>query len=65
MVQFNRLSAGLAAATEQLPVVGDTKAQEQAQMLLDACQAAEIDSWTLPLALLLEDINQLAGKFLL
>jgi hypothetical protein len=47
-------SAGLAAASEQLPVVGDTKAQTDAQMLLDA--------WVLPLALLQEDINCLAGR---
>jgi len=44
----------LAAASEQLPVVGDTKAQTDAQMLLDA--------WVLPLALLQEDINCLAGE---
>ncbi|KAL0053131.1 hypothetical protein WJX82_001373 [Trebouxia sp. C0006] len=52
---------GLAAASEQLPVVGDTKAQTDAQMLLDACQAAQLDAWVLPLALLQEDINCLAG----
>ena len=56
-------SAGLAAASEQLPVVGDTKAQTDAQMLLDACQAAQLDAWVLPLALLQEDINCLAGRF--
>lgn len=55
------LSAGLAAATEQLPVVGDSKAQSEAQMLLDACQAAQADTWALPLALILEDVNCLAG----
>ena len=55
-------SAGLAAASEQLPVVGDTKAQTDAQMLLDACQAAQLDAWVLPLALLQEDINCLAGR---
>ena len=55
-------SAGLAAASEQLPVVGDTKAQTDAQMLLDACQAAQLDVWVLPLALLQEDINCLAGR---
>ncbi|KAL0029799.1 hypothetical protein WJX77_000735 [Trebouxia sp. C0004] len=52
---------GLAAASEQLPVVGDSKAQTDAQMLLDACQAAQLDAWVLPLALLQEDINCLAG----
>ena len=55
-------SAGLAAASEQLPVVGDSKAQTDAQMLLDACQAAQLDAWVLPLALLQEDINCLAGR---
>ena len=30
-------------------------------MLLEACQAAQIDAWVVPLALLLEDINSLAG----
>ena len=55
-------SAGLAAASEQLPVVGDTKAQTDAQMLLDACQASQLDAWVLPLALLQEDINCLAGR---
>lgn len=55
------LPAGLAAATEQLPVVGDSKAQSEAQMLLDACQAAQVDTWALPLALILEDVNCLAG----
>ena len=54
-------AAGLAAASEELPVVGDTKAQTDAQMLLDACQAAQLDAWVLPLALLQEDINCLAG----
>ncbi|KAL3150452.1 hypothetical protein ABBQ32_000282 [Trebouxia sp. C0010 RCD-2024] len=53
--------AGLAAATEHLPVVGDSKAQSEAQMLLDACQAAQADTWALPLALILEDVNCLAG----
>ena len=53
--------AGLAAATEQLPVVGDSKTQSEAQMLLDACQAAQADTWALPLALILEDVNCLAG----
>ena len=53
--------AGLAAASEQLPVVGDTKAQSEAQMLLSACQAAQTDAWALPLALLLEDASYLAG----
>lgn len=56
-----RCPAGLAAATEQLPVVGDSKAQSEAQMLLDACQAAQADTWALPLALILEDVNCLAG----
>ena len=55
------LPAGLAAATEQLPVVGDSKAQSEAQLLLDACQAAQADTWALPLALILEDVNCLAG----
>lgn len=55
------LPAGLAAATEQLPVVGDSKAQSEAQLLLDACQVAQADSWALPLALILEDVNCLAG----
>lgn len=55
-------AAGLAAASEQLPVVGDSKAQTDAQMLLDACQAAQLDAWVLPLALLQEDINCLAGR---
>ena len=55
------LPAGLAAATEQLPVVGDSQAQSEAQMLLDACQAALVDTWALPLALILEDVNCLAG----
>ena len=54
-------AAGLAAASDQLPVVGDVKAQDEAQMLLEACQAAQIDAWVVPLALLLEDINLLAG----
>ena len=54
-------AAGLAAASEELPVVGDSKAQTEAQMLLDACQAAQLDAWVLPLALLQEDINSLAG----
>ena len=53
--------AGLASASQQLPVVGDSKVQSEAQMLLDACQAAEADAWMLPLALLLEDISSLAG----
>lgn len=55
------MGAGLASATEQLPVVGDTKAQTDAQVLLEACQAAQLDAWVLPLALLQEDINSLAG----
>ena len=58
---FVGLPAGLAAATEQLPVVGDGKAQSEAQLLLDACQAAQADTWALPLALILEDVNCLAG----
>lgn len=58
------LPAGLAGASEQLPVVGDSKAQSEAQMLLDACQAAQADTWTLPLALILEDVNCLAGDFI-
>ena len=56
---------GLAAATEQLAVVGDSKAQSEAQMLLDACQAAYTDTWVLPLALLLEDASCLAGMGML
>ena len=55
-------AAGLAAASEELPVVGDTKAQTDAQMLLDACQAAQLDAWVLPVALVQEEINCLAGE---
>lgn len=57
------IPAGLAAATEQLPVVGDSKVKSEAQMLLDACQAAQVDTWALPLALILEDVHCLAGAF--
>ena len=53
--------AGLQSATEQLPIVGDSKMQADVHMLLAACQAAGADAWVLPLSLLLEDTNSLAG----
>ena len=53
--------AGLQLATEQLPVVGDSKMQADVHMLLVACQSAGADAWLLPLSLLLEDTNSLAG----
>ncbi len=56
------LRAALAAATAELPVVGDSAALEDAQMLLEACVAADITSWALALGLVIEDIQTLAGR---
>lgn len=53
--------SALAAATAELPVVGDSAALEDAQMLLEACVAADITSWALALGLVIEDIQTLAG----
>lgn len=55
------MHAGLQVACAQLPLVGDSRMQADVHMLLVACQAAQADAWVLPLSLLLEDTNSLAG----
>lgn len=61
MLDMTACCVGLQMATEQLPVVGDSKMQADVHMLLVACQAAGANAWVLPLSLLLEDTNSLAG----
>ena len=42
--------------------MGDSAALEDAQMLLEACIAADITSWALALGLVVEDIKTLVGR---
>lgn len=54
--------AALEMVEDELPVVPDLSLARDAQILLEACQAADVVDWSMALALGLENTLVLAGR---